>query len=166
MRLTIGEIVKAQGIKGEVKVKPYTDDPVRFATYKTLVIGGCPFNVKECAVRAGFIYLMLDGVSTRNDAETLVGRKIEIDRSMAVQPAGDEYFIVDLIGCKVYLTSGEFIGTLKAVDNFGSADVFTVKGEKTVRFPFLKRLNLQYNSSEKTITLDADRFSEVCCYED
>ena len=79
MRLSIGEIVKAQGVKGEVKIRPYSGDPARFLHYGTLVIGGCPFTVRTVSARGGFAYVTFTGVDTRNDAETLVGRKVEID---------------------------------------------------------------------------------------
>lgn len=158
--------MKAQGVKGEVKIRPYSGDPARFLHYGTLVIGGCPFTVRTVSARGGFAYVTLTGVETRNDAETLVGRKVEIDRSMAGELESDEYYVVDLVGCRVLLSDGRELGTLESVDNYGSADVFTVKGERTVRFPFLKRLGLVYDADARTITLDAERLEEVCCYED
>ncbi len=166
MKITIGEIVKAQGLRGEVKVRPMTDDLVRFGRLSSVLVGGIPFKLRSVNVRGDFVYLSFDGVSDRNAAEVLVGKLVEIDRSQAKKLGEGEYFAVDLIGCKVYLTDGEYIGILNRIDNFGSADIFTVKGVKTVRFPFLKRLGLQYNEYEKTIILDKDRFGEVSCYED
>ena len=166
MRITIGEIVKAQGIAGEVKIKPYTDDPARFGRLSSVMVGGCPFKIRGVSERGGFVYIRFDGVSTRNDAEVLVGRTLEIDRAQAKQVEVGEYFIVDLIGCDVFLSDGTSLGKLEYVDNFGSADVFTVKGRRTVRFPFLKRLNLVYDADARTVTIDAEKFGEVCCYDD
>ena len=145
MKLIIGEIVKAQGIKGEVKVRPVTDDPSQFGRLGAVLVGGCPLKLRSASVR---------------------GKKIEIDRSQARRTGEDEYFIVDLVGCKVLLSDGKLLGTLTAVDNYGSADIFTVEGERTVRFPFLKRLKLAFDGQARTITIDKDRFDEVCCYED
>lgn len=167
MKLTIGEIVKAQGIKGEVKIKPYSDDPAHFRSLTVVSVGGVPFKIRGVCVRGGFVYIVFDGVDNRNDAEALIGRRIEIDRSQISEPAEGEYFVVDLIGCRVFLSDGEEIGVLDNIENFGSADVFTVKGaSRTVRFPFLKRLELRYDSAARTVTLDAAAFGEVCCYED
>ncbi len=166
MTFTIGEIVKAQGTRGEVKIKPYTDDISRFKELNILLVGGCPFKIRGVNVRGGFVYISFESVNTRNAAETLVGKAVEIDRSLAKPTGDDEYYIVDLIGCNVYLSDGTKIGILKDIENFGSADIFTVKGDKTVRFPFLCRLNLRYDGTLKTITVDKDKFEEVCCYED
>ena len=166
MKLIIGEIVKAQGIKGEVKVRPVTDDPSRFGRLGAVLVGGCPLKLRSASVRGDFVYIAFEGITDRNAAETLVGKKIEIDRSQARRTGEDEYFIVDLVGCKVLLSDGKLLGTLTAVDNYGSADIFTVEGERTVRFPFLKRLKLAFDGQARTITIDKDRFDEVCCYED
>ena len=167
MKLTIGEIVKAQGIKGEVKIKPFSDDPAHFRSLAVVSVGGVPFKIRSVCVRGGFVYVLFDGVADRNDAEALVGRKIEIDRSQISEPAEGEYFVVDLIGCRVFLSDGENIGLLDNIENFGSADVFTVKSAtRTVRFPFLKRLNLRFDAAERTVTIDRGAFAEVCCYED
>lgn len=166
MNFIIGEIVKAQGIKGEVKVKPMTDDLARFGCLKTVSVDGCPFKLRNATARGGFVYLSFEGVNSRNDAEVLVGRKILIDRSQAKKTEEGEFFIVDLLGSDVYLSNNTRIGVLKYIDNFGSADVFTVVGEKTVRFPFLKKLNLSFNQAERAITVDKKAFEEICCYED
>ncbi|MBQ7227175.1 MAG: 16S rRNA processing protein RimM [Clostridia bacterium] len=166
MNFIIGEIVKAQGIKGEVKVKPLTDDLARFGRLQTVSVEGCPFKLRNANARGGFVYITFEGVNTRNDAEVLVGRRISIDRSQAKKLESGEFFIVDLLGSDVYLSDETYLGKLDYIDNFGSADVFTVKGEKTVRFPFLKKLDLRFESAEKRIILDAKTFGEVCCYED
>ena len=166
MKITIGEIVKAQGLRGVVKVRPMTDDLVRFGRLTSVLIGGVPFRLRSANVRGDFVYLSFDGVNDRNAAEVIVGKSIEIDRSQAKKLEEGEYFAVDLIGCKLFLTGGEYIGQVVRIDNFGSADVFTVKGERTVRFPFLKRLALNYDEKEKTISVDKEKFEEVSCYED
>lgn len=166
MRITIGEIVKAQGIAGEVKIKPYTDDLARFGRLSAVMVGGCPFKIRGVRERGGFVYMFFDGVVDRNAAEVLVGRTLEIDRSQAKKTENGEYFVVDLIGCDVYLSDGRLMGKLEYIDNFGSADVFTVRGDRTVRFPFLKRLGLVYDADSRTVTVDAEKFGEVCCYDD
>ena len=104
MNFIIGEIVKAQGIKGEVKVKPMTDDLARFGCLKTVSVDGCPFKLRNATARGGFVYLSFEGVNSRNDAEVLVGRKILIDRSQAKKTEEGEFFIVDLVQTFIYPT--------------------------------------------------------------
>ena len=83
MSFIIGEIVKAQGVRGDVKIRPYTDDPARYGQLRTVSVGGCPMKIRGVNVRGGFVYIAFEGVNTRNDAEVLVGRTVEIDRSQA-----------------------------------------------------------------------------------
>lgn len=167
MKLTIGEIVKAQGVRGEVKIRPFSDEPARFRSLTVVSVGGVPFKIRDIVVRGNFVYVLFEGVNNRNDAEALVGRRIEIDREQAKPTEEGEYYVVDLIGCRVFLSDGAEIGILDKIDNFGSADVFTVKqGEKALRFPFLKRLNMVYDERSRTITFDSEKFGEVCCFDD
>lgn len=166
MKLTIGEIVKAQGIKGEVKVKPLTDDPSQFGRLDAVLVGGCPLKLRNASVRGDFVYVLFDGITDRNAAEILIGKRIEIDRMQARKLDSDEYYIIDLIGSRVFLDDGTYIGELVYIDNFGSADIFTVKGKRNVSFPFLKRLELKFDKEAGEITISKARFEEVCCYED
>ena len=166
MSFIIGEIVKAQGVRGEVKIRPYTDDPARYGQLRTVSVGGCPMKIRGVNVRGGFVYIAFEGVNTRNDAEVLVGRTVEIDRSQAKRPEPGEFFVADLLGCRVFLSDGSYIGVLSDIENYGSADIFTVKGGRTVRFPHLARLGLSYDEKARSVTLDAAAFAEVCCYED
>lgn len=158
--------MKAQGVRGEVKIRPFSDEPARFRSLTVVSVGGVPFKLRGVSVRGGFVYASFEGVDNRNDAEALVGRALEIDRSQVPAPASGEFFVVDLLGCRVLLSDGAELGVLQNIENFGSADVFTVVGERTVRFPFLKRLDMRYDANARTVTFDSEKFGEVCCYED
>lgn len=151
-----------------MKIKPYTDDSARFGQLKSVSVGGCPFKIRSVSVRGGFVYMAFFGVDTRNQAEVLVGKTLEIDRAAAKPTGENEYYIVDLLGCEVFLSDGMSLGVLDNIENYGSADIFTVvqTGKPTVRFPFLSRLELKYDAEAKTVTVDKARFEEVCCYED
>ena len=117
-------------------------------------------------IRSDCFFLSCEGILDRNSAEILIGKKIEAQKLDAKSLSKDEYYQMDLIGLDVYLTDGTHIGKLIKIDCFGSADVFTVAGKNTVRFPFLKKLGLSVDNILKKITIDKERFWEVCCYED
>ncbi len=166
MYITIGEIIKAQGIKGEVKIRPLTDDINRFKKLKQIYIGGLGYDIKSLRIVGAFVYLSLSGVNDRNRAELLVGSEVQIDRVHAVDLPDNTYFISDVIGCDVFLSDGKYIGKVDYVYQNGSADVYEVKGENDVMFPFLNALVVSIDVVRKKIVLNCDEFGKVAVYED
>ncbi len=166
-RITVGQILKAFGIRGEVKVKPITDDSERFFKLKVVYIGQNPYKICGCRIAEGYVYLKFVGVPDRTEAEKLAGEFLQIDRVNAVQLPEGSYFIADMQGCKLSLSDGTEIGVITDVLQYGAADVITVKSADNVyRFPFLKKLNAVVDIDRKTMVVDAKVFSEVSVSED
>lgn len=166
MQVAIGEIVKAQGIKGEVKVKVFQNDCSYLAELEELYVNLTPCKVRSISLRANFAYIYFDGVNDRNAAELLVGKSINIESSLLPPLASDEFYISDIIGLSVFLDSGKSVGKVVDINNFGSADVYTIKGDKVVRFPYLTRLVKSVDVSAKMMVLYENIFQEVSVYED
>lgn len=165
--LKIGLIVKPQGIRGEVKVQPLTDDINRFKGLKEVIIDNKTYRVISSTIGGGTVFLALSGIADRNTAETFRGKFLCVTRENAIPLEEGRYFIVDIIGCKVITDSGDEIGTV--VDVFSArTDIFTIKctNERVMRFPFLKDLVLSVEIEQKKITVSQKRLSEVSCYED
>jgi len=170
--LLIGEIVRPQGIRGEVKVCHYTDDPARFGELTSVLLqekdnGMVPLAVKGCRVQKNCVFLSFDGISDRNGAETLRGAKLYIDRAHARKLNEDQVFIADILGAAAYDRKGNVIGTLKEVLSPGGVDVFvfdTPRGRLMV--PALKTVLLALDARGGKIVLDETRLSEVALYED
>lgn len=129
--IKIGVITKPQGIKGEVKVDPYTDDVYRFLdlkyaffkssnTYEKVKVMGARSDGKNA-------FLLFERIYDRNAAEALRGKEIFVDRENAVKLPEGRYFIVDLLGSKVLDENGNQLGILKEVLQPGANDVFVVK---------------------------------------
>lgn len=165
--MVIGEVIKAQGIKGEIKVKPLTDDARRFKKLRMVYLSQKPYKIQDCRVDT-FVYLKLDGVDTRNEAEELIGKNICIDKVNSILPDADSYFIVDLIGCDILDVEGGNLGRIKDIDSFGAADVITAVAPngKIFRFPFLKRLTESIDVSSKIMKVKKDELDGVSVYED
>lgn len=166
-KLKVGLILKPQGIKGELKVQPLTDDVDRFKALKKVTVEQTVYKVASAKRSGNFIILALLGVDDRNNAELLRGKYLEIDREDAVTLEEGRYFIADVIGCRVYFEDQKELGEI--IDVFSArTDVITVKtvSNKIVRFPFLKDVVMEVNVSEKTAKLNKKRYLEVCCYED
>ena len=141
--IVIGQIVRAVGIRGELKVKPLTDDMLRYKKLKSVYVNGVPYQICSCRFDKAFVFLKLSGIDTRDDAEKRVDDFVEIDRVHSVDLSDDSYFIVDIVGCKFYLSDGSEIGVVTDVSQYGAADVFTIENGKAVcRCPFLKKLKI------------------------
>ena len=169
--LLLGEIVRPQGIRGEVKVKHFTDDPYRFEELETVYMkrGNSyeAIGVTGARVQKDDVYLTLEGVIDRNAAEKLRNVQLWVDRAHAVELDEDQVFIADILGAKAYDTKGNEIGTLKDVLTPGGVDVFVFSTPKgTLMMPALKTVLLELNADEGRIVLDEERLQEVALYED
>ncbi len=166
-KFRVGLIVKPQGVKGEVKVQPLTDDISRFKKLNNVFIDGVSYKVINVKIADGFCILLLSGVTDRDTAEFFRGKYLEVERKNALPLPEGRYFIADIIGCKIIFDDGTPLGEVIDVIS-AKTDIFTVKtvSNKTVRFPFLKDLTLSINVQEKVIVLQKKRYLEVCCYED
>ncbi|MBR6773460.1 MAG: 16S rRNA processing protein RimM [Clostridia bacterium] len=165
--ITIGQIVRGVGIRGELKVKPLTDDVNRYKKLKVVYVKSTPYRMLSCRFDETFVYIKLSGIDDRTQADALRDCYIEIDRVNAVDLEEGTYFIADIVGCKVFTDDSTEIGKVIEVNQFGAADVFTVSdGKKTVRFPFLKKMIVKVDVEAGIIVLKADVFAEVSVYED
>ena len=166
MKIEIGKIVKAQGIKGEVKLACYVDDAAMLKTVKQLYIGSQTYTVTHFRADGAFCYVLLDGVSDRNAAEALRNWTVYADKE-SVSVSNGRYFIDDLVGCIVTIDNGRAVGEVKEILQNGAADVFVCSCESgEVLFPFLKDLIVSVNVDSKQIVLVCKRFGEVAVYED
>ena len=163
----IGLIVKPQGIKGEVKVQPLTDDPARFLKLKSVIIDGENYRVLGVKVGAEAVIAALSGVTDRNAAELMRGKFMCVKREDAVELKENTFFIANIIGCALLTDDGEKKGVITDVTN-AKTDIFTVRCEdgRILRFPFLKDLLVKADVENKTVTVKKSRLSEVGCYED
>ena len=171
--LAVGEILKPQGILGEVKVRPITNDPMRFEGAKALFLeeDGAYTSVKTRFVRfdGSAVYLRLEGVEDRNAAEALRGRLLYVDRAHAVQLDEDENFIVDLIGLAGEDSEGNPLGVLTGVMQPGGNDVYVFVDRKNRRetlVPALKSVVVCTDLEGGRMILDAKRLSEVAVIND
>ena len=164
--LKIGLIVKPQGIRGELKVMPLTDDVKRFKQLKSVLIDGVTYKVLGARPSIDSVFILLDGVTDRNVAETFRNKFLCVKKQDAVALPKGSYFIVDIEGCKLYDENGE-IGTVREVTS-AKTDYFTVDtvDNRVLRFPFLKDLIIKIDTDSKEIYVKGERLKEISVYED
>jgi 16S rRNA processing protein RimM len=125
--IVIGKIVSAVGLRGEVKVYPYSDNMERFRRGAGLVIGGASRRIEEARFVKKMPVIRLDGVSGRDDAEALRGAELYIAAAeLPPLPEGD-YYIRDLIGCSVIDESGLNIGRIREVIQNRAQDLYEIE---------------------------------------
>ena len=169
--LLIGEITKPQGVRGELKLRPFTCDVSRFEGLKKAYIkeGENYRAVKIDVRRVGddAVFMRMEGIETRNDAEAIRGTMLYIDRANAVELDEDSCFICDLMGLKGVLTDGSEIGKIIDVMQPGGNDVYVFSSKRgEVLVPALKSVVLKVDLAAGTMLLDSERMAEVAVYDE
>ena len=164
--IKIGVVAKPQGIRGELKITPYTDDVSRFNGLKNVIIDDKTYTVTSARACVDYAIISILGVNDRNTAELFRGKFLYVLRADAVKPKDGSYFIVDIIG-SMLIAGGKEIGKVVDVTSL-KTDVFTVltTSGKIMRFPFLKDVIENVDVENSIITANEKRLHEVACYED
>ncbi|MBR2646559.1 MAG: 16S rRNA processing protein RimM [Clostridia bacterium] len=164
-RLIIGEVLKPQGIRGELKVKTFTDFPEDVKAFKTVYIDDTPYKILSFRVGTdGAAYMGLRGIPDRNAAELFRGKKLEGERSDAPALEEGQYYIVDILGLSCETEEGEFLGTVKDVTNL-SSDIYTLeKDGKNILFPAIKGVVVKVDIENGKLVVNKTRFDEVAVY--
>ena len=155
----IGIITKPQGIGGEVRVLPTTDDPTRFGLLDSVCIRsaqGAETTHKIVSARQhkGMVLIKFEGINDRNAAEKLVKSVLTIPPEKALKLDIDEYFIRDLIGLSVQSKDGTKLGTIKDVFPTGANDVYVIENAgESFMIPAIKDVVLDVSIATNTMTV-------------
>ena len=142
----VGQIVNTFGIKGQLKVKPFTDDMERFEELKTVYI--CKKNemkkveIEDVKYNKQCVLLKVKGIEDLTEAEKYKGLFLKIDRKDAKKLPKDTYFIADILGLEVYTDEGELLGKVDDIFPTGANDVYVVKDElgKQILLPSIPKV--------------------------
>jgi 16S rRNA processing protein RimM len=152
----IGIIVKSQGIKGELRVLPTTDEPSRFELLSEVTVStphkDTVYAIESVRHQKNLLMLKLKGIDDRNAAEALKHARLLIPPELALPLDENEFFIRDLIGIRVFTDNdGEPLGILTQVLSTGANDVYvvTIPDGKEILLPAIKDCILSVSVSEK-----------------
>ncbi len=126
-----GEIVTVHGLRGEVKVLCFLDDPEMLCEFDRCRIGGKEYSMDEVRVQKTCNLVKLQGVDTVEDAQLLRGKKVELYREDIDDAV---IFAAELIGVEVF-AEGQCIGKIKDVLDYPGNSVYVVKGEREYMIP-------------------------------
>ena len=131
--LEIGQIVNTFGIKGMVKIKPFTDDINRFDRLKKIYIsnknGKKEYQIQEIKYHKNMVLMKLEGIDTPEQADLLRQSYLLVDREDEEPLEEGVYYIVDLLGLEVYTDDNKLLGKVEDIFNTGSNDIYVVKDE-------------------------------------
>ncbi|HER25990.1 MAG TPA: 16S rRNA processing protein RimM, partial [Rhodospirillales bacterium] len=142
--ICIGAIAGARGVRGEVRIKSFTETPDAIADYGTVVdeSGQRSFSIRitgrGSGKALGMVFARLDGINDRDVAQALKGTRLYVPRSALPEPTGDEFYHADLVGVRADLVDGGTLGVIRQVHDFGAGTVLEVDLELggSVMVPF------------------------------
>ena len=156
--MLLGEIGAAQGLRGEVRIRAYTEEPGGLMSYGPLddETGTRRIEIESVRVTPKALIARIKGVTTREAAEALNGAKLYISRTRLPERQADEWYHADLIGLAVVDLQGEPIGTVVAVLNFGAGDLIEIRpaaGGESLVVPFTHATVPQIDVAAGRLTL-------------
>jgi len=127
-RILVGVVGAPHGVRGEVRVKPFTAEPLALQSYGPLESedGRRTFSVLSARLQGGMAVVKFDGVTDRDHAAALTGTALFVPRARLPEPGEGEYYQADLIGLDAEDAAGNRIGTVAAIDNFGAGDLLEI----------------------------------------
>ena len=173
--IELGAVHDAQGLQGQIKVRPHSSDPVALLSSKELWLSLIPrrsagvassheqaslklYKVKQAKMHSGNVVIALDGIADRDQAEALKGARILVDRNLFPKAESDSYYWVDLIGCKAINLQGESLGEVIEVNDNGAHGIIALGNSETKAVlqlvPFVKEAVQSVDLPKKLITLD------------
>lgn len=153
----IGQIVNTFGIKGMVKVNPFTDDISQFKKIESILVDKkgtfIEMQIEEVKYSKNQVLLKLKGIDTIEEAEKYRNCYLKLSREKARKLPKGTYFIADLIGIKVYTEEGDLLGKVDDIYNSGASDIYVVKNElgKQILLPATKEVIRQIDLEQKKI---------------
>lgn len=155
--LEIGQIVNTFGIKGQIKVNPFTEDIKKFDKLNEIYVEKKKelqlFQIENVNYNKHTVILKLKGIDTIEQAEEYRNCYIKIDREKEEKLPEGVYYIVDLLGLDVYTDEGKLLGKVDDIYNTGSNDIYVVKDElgKQILLPGIEEVLKQVDLENKKI---------------
>lgn len=149
--LEAGEIVTTHGVRGEMKVIPWSDGPEFLTGFRRVRIDGTDYKVQTCRIQKTCNLLKLDGVNSIEEAQRLRGKTVVVYREDAPK---DLIFAAELIGMEVF-SDGASLGKVTDVLDYPGNKVYEVQGTYTYLIPavkqFVQEIDLENNTMRVTV---------------
>lgn len=165
--IILGEISRPHGVRGEVKLRSFTEDPCAIAAYGVLTTErGERVTLKNVRAAQDHVIARIEGVTDREGAEKLKGRKLQVARDVLPDlDDDDEAYAADLEGLKVVDEAGVELGDIVAVPNYGAGDLLEIAlpGKKaTLLLPFSDDVVVEI--TDEAVIIDASEGSVAAAF--
>ena len=161
----IGAVAGAHGVRGNVRIKPFTDAPEDVAAYGPVTDAGGAraFELSLVGESGGTVIARLSGIADRDAAEALKGLRLHVPRERLPAPGEDEFYHADLIGLRVVDSEGRAAGTVHALHDFGAGDLIEIRrpSRRLVLLPFTQTAVPHIDLAAGEVTVDAARLAEA-----
>jgi len=149
----LGKVIKPHGIKGEIKIYPYSGQPEIFLGYKEIIFSDnkkydslVSFKVEKSRVQGKIVVVKLVEISTRNNAQELVGQNVLIRRDQLPQLNENEFYLCDLLGKTAVTQECGAIGEIISIMNTGAHDVLVIRNhDKEYLIPVCKEFFVNHD---------------------
>tara|TARA_R110002096_G_scaffold139257_2_gene293541 strand:- start:81 stop:686 length:606 start_codon:yes stop_codon:yes gene_type:complete len=168
--ICVGAIAGSHGVRGDIKLKSFTDGPDAIFTYSEIYKGpnGPLVSLKKVRVAKDSFVVRLEGVETPEEAQALKSTQLFVSRASLPQAEEDEFYLADLIGLIAFDDTGAEIGFVRAVENFGSEDLLELVLNEAVKnlgrqvfVPFRKVFVPTVNIAAGSVTIAFDEWQKI-----
>jgi len=160
----LGAVIAAHGIKGEVRVKTFTQSPDALTAYGPLATkSGRVLSIASLKPGKGDeAIVQFEGVVDRNAAERLKGEQLSVSRDVLPELEPDEFYYADLVGLRVEDADGNELGRLTAMHNFGAGDIIEIAAPDgaTGLVPFNAETIREIDVAGGRIVIDPPRYED------
>ena len=154
--LEIGKIVNTHGLRGEVKVMPWCDNPEIFHELAYVCIDDNEYDIERSRIHKNMVILKLAGIDDISFAETYRNKTLTVPREELGDLPDGTYYICDLLGCEVETVDGRALGKICDIIKTGSNDVYVVENEdkKQVLIPVIEQVVKAVDLENRHITIE------------
>ena len=139
----VGTFGAPHGVRGEIRLKSYTQDPMTIADYALHDSAGRVYDLASARpLKDDLLVVKVKGVADRDAAQKLTHVKLFIARKNLPAPEEEEFYCLDLVGLRAETHDGQLLGTIVAVPNYGAGDILEVAPPTgdTLLFPFTRAI--------------------------
>jgi len=158
--VTIGRVIKARGLHGEIRVEPLSNIVGRFKFLHEVILElksgeNIDFSVEYSRISGVKVILKLKGIDNRDAAEKLSGAYINVTLDNVAPLDDNSYYIFDLVGMGVFDSGNNKIGCVKSVEQYPANDVIIVEKEtEEVIIPAIKEFIVGVDLKSKKLTVN------------
>ncbi len=158
--ILVGRVAGGFGVRGEVRISTYTEEPMSIAAFKTLKRqdGSLALTIASARKTKDGVVCRCSGVETKEAADALRGLRLYVPRSALPEPEEDEFYLSDLVNLPVrHIQTDVLLGRVKSVQNFGAGDLLEIipdLGGPTWYLPFTRAAVPEVKIGEGVILAD------------